>query len=123
MELHLMGASPSGKKGSLTSVTKENPGCWTRRRAFAPVRHGSNIQLLPYSLVTRHATYALGGSRLSHKFKTRPAIAPETPAGRHHRCTGRCRPRRLARRAEDFVGLWRRTPRRETRTAVIRSQG
>jgi hypothetical protein len=33
-------------------LTKENPGCWTRRRAFAQVRHGSNIQLLPYSLVT-----------------------------------------------------------------------
>jgi hypothetical protein len=32
--------------------TKENPGCWTRRRAFAQVRHGSNIQLLPYSLVS-----------------------------------------------------------------------
>jgi hypothetical protein len=32
-------------------VTKENPGCWTRRRAFAQVRHGSNIQLFPYSLV------------------------------------------------------------------------
>ena len=30
-------------------VTKENPGC---RRAFAQVRHGSNIQLLPYSLVS-----------------------------------------------------------------------
>ena len=35
------------------AVTKENPGCWTRRRAFAQVRHGSNIQLLPYALVNR----------------------------------------------------------------------
>jgi hypothetical protein len=33
-------------------VTKEKPGCWTRRRAFAQVRQGSNIQLLSYSLVT-----------------------------------------------------------------------
>jgi hypothetical protein len=32
-------------------LTKENPGCWTRRRAFAQVKHGSNIQLLLYSLV------------------------------------------------------------------------
>src|SRR5215207_11124949 len=31
-------------------LPKENPGCWTRRRAFAQVRHDSNIQLLPYSL-------------------------------------------------------------------------
>jgi len=34
-------------------ITKENPGCWTRRRAFDQVRHGSNIQLLPYSLVSQ----------------------------------------------------------------------
>ncbi len=32
--------------------TKKKAGCWTRRRAFAQVRQGSNIQLLPYSLVT-----------------------------------------------------------------------
>jgi ketosteroid isomerase-like protein len=32
--------------------TKEKPGSWTRRRAFEQVRHGSNIQLLSYSLVT-----------------------------------------------------------------------
>src|SRR5512132_410371 len=38
---------------ALGEATKENPGCWTRRRAFAQVRHGSNIQLLPYSLVAR----------------------------------------------------------------------
>jgi hypothetical protein len=40
-----------------TSVdaTKEKAERWTRRRAFAQVRHGSNIQLPPYSLVTRHA--------------------------------------------------------------------
>jgi hypothetical protein len=33
-------------------VTKEKAGCWTRRRAFAQVRRGSNIQLLsvPFSL-------------------------------------------------------------------------
>ena len=32
--------------------TKAKPGCWTRWQAFAQVRHGSNIQLLPYSLVS-----------------------------------------------------------------------
>jgi hypothetical protein len=32
-------------------VTKERPGFWTRRRAFEQVRHGSNIQLLSFSLV------------------------------------------------------------------------
>jgi hypothetical protein len=41
---HPLGASYNG-------VTKENPGFWTRRRTFAQVRHGSNIQLLPHSLV------------------------------------------------------------------------
>jgi hypothetical protein len=38
-----------------TRITKEKPGCWTRRRAFEQVRDGSNIQLLPYSLVTTAA--------------------------------------------------------------------
>jgi hypothetical protein len=33
-------------------VTKENTEHWTRRRAFAQVRYRSNIQLLPYSLVS-----------------------------------------------------------------------
>jgi hypothetical protein len=33
-------------------LPKEKPGLWTRRMAFAHVRHGSNIQLLPYSLVS-----------------------------------------------------------------------
>jgi hypothetical protein len=33
-------------------ATKEKAGCWTRRGAFAHVRHGPNIQLLPYPLVT-----------------------------------------------------------------------
>jgi hypothetical protein len=32
-------------------LPKEKAGCWTRRRAFAQVRWGSNIQLLPYPLV------------------------------------------------------------------------
>ena len=30
---------------------KEKPGFWTHRRAFEQVRRGSNIHLLPYSLV------------------------------------------------------------------------
>jgi hypothetical protein len=38
--------------------TKEKPGCWTRQRAFAQVRHDSNIQLLSFSLVTTQANEA-----------------------------------------------------------------
>jgi hypothetical protein len=34
-------------------LTKEKAGCWTRRRTFAQVRRGSNIQLLPFPLVRR----------------------------------------------------------------------
>jgi hypothetical protein len=34
------------------AVTKEKPGFWTHRRAFEQVRRGSNIHLLPYSLVS-----------------------------------------------------------------------
>src|SRR5215218_3298065 len=44
-------ACPGVPAATVPCVTKENPGCWTHRRAFAQVRHGSNIQLLPYSLV------------------------------------------------------------------------
>jgi hypothetical protein len=48
----LRGVHPGGLSFvSGHAITKENPGCWTRRRTFAQVRHGSNIQLLPYSLV------------------------------------------------------------------------
>jgi hypothetical protein len=39
-------------------VTKEKAGCWTRRRAFAQVRQGPNIQLLPYPLVLHHTFVA-----------------------------------------------------------------
>jgi hypothetical protein len=35
-----------------SAVTKQKAGCWTRRRAFAQVRKGPNIQLLPYPLVS-----------------------------------------------------------------------
>jgi hypothetical protein len=31
-----------------TYTPKVKAGCWTRRRAFAQVRQGPNIQLLPY---------------------------------------------------------------------------
>jgi hypothetical protein len=41
--------------------TKEKPGFWTRRRAFEQVRHGSNIQLLSYPLVTVPVGGAIGG--------------------------------------------------------------
>ena len=34
-------------------LPKEKPRCWTSRRVFAQVTHGSNIQLLPYSLVVQ----------------------------------------------------------------------
>jgi hypothetical protein len=41
--------------GSTTgNVTKEKAGCWTHQTAFAHVRVGPNIQLLPYPLVSRH---------------------------------------------------------------------
>jgi hypothetical protein len=43
---------PDNWRGGGRETTKEKPGCWTRRRAFEQVRDGSNIQLLPYSLVT-----------------------------------------------------------------------
>jgi hypothetical protein len=33
------------------TFTREKAGCWTRQRAFAQVRQGQNIQLLPYPLV------------------------------------------------------------------------
>ena len=39
-------------------VTKEKAERWTRRRAFAQVRHSSNIQLLPYSLVSAHFAFS-----------------------------------------------------------------
>jgi hypothetical protein len=41
------------------AITKEKAGCWTRRRAFAQVRQGSNIQLLPYPLVRPCCAYKL----------------------------------------------------------------
>jgi hypothetical protein len=46
-----------GRRGR---ATKEKAGCWTRRRTSAQVRHGSNIQLLSYSLVTARDATALG---------------------------------------------------------------
>jgi hypothetical protein len=41
-------------------VTKEKPERWTRWRAFAQVRHSSNIQLLPSSLVNHKLTGLVG---------------------------------------------------------------
>src|SRR5215211_5228362 len=46
-------------------LTKEKPGCWTHQRAFAQVRWGSNIQLLPYSF-----------SMCSHRVQLCALIAP-----------------------------------------------
>jgi hypothetical protein len=43
-----MQAQPSG---TTSELPKEKAERWTRWRAFAQVRHSSNIQLLPYSLV------------------------------------------------------------------------
>ena len=51
------GALTSGALSSGHGLpTKEKPGCWTRRRAFGQVRQGSNIQLLPYPLVSGDST-------------------------------------------------------------------
>jgi hypothetical protein len=44
-----------------SATTKEKAGYWTRRRAFAQVRRGQNIQLLPFSLVTQQRGTALLG--------------------------------------------------------------
>ena len=44
--------SPRSRATVEGEVTKEKAGYWTRRSAFAQVRCGSNIQLLPYSLVS-----------------------------------------------------------------------
>src|SRR5215203_2069173 len=43
---------------TITPVTKEKPGFWTRRRAFEQVRGGSNIQLLSFSLVADVVRYS-----------------------------------------------------------------
>jgi hypothetical protein len=39
-------------------VAKTKAGCWTRWRAFAQVRQGSNIQLLPFPLVSAVLTFS-----------------------------------------------------------------
>jgi putative peptide maturation dehydrogenase len=49
------------------STTKEKPGFWTRRRAFEQVRHGSNIQLLSFSLVTDSRLPLLAGYRTNEE--------------------------------------------------------
>jgi hypothetical protein len=53
------GSRPSGAK-----LPKERPGLWTHRRAFGQVRHGTNIQLLSFSLVggvtRRAASWGVG---------------------------------------------------------------
>jgi hypothetical protein len=42
---------PEGRRRGTLALPKEKPGFCTRRRAFEQVRHGSNIQLLSFSLV------------------------------------------------------------------------
>src|SRR5215218_6259622 len=44
-------------------LPKAKAGCWTRWRAFAQVRQGSNIQLLPFPLVTRTEAFSCAASR------------------------------------------------------------
>jgi uncharacterized protein YjbI with pentapeptide repeats len=67
---------------SKEALTKEKPGCWTRRRAFVQVRRGPNIQILPFPLVT--------GSPSSRDSQCSSPIPITWP-----RCIGRCgRPRR-----------------------------
>ena len=56
--------------------TKEKPGFWTRRRVFEQARHGSNIQLLSFSLVTDRPA----GHR-SHEGKLMHAAAEAPPGG------------------------------------------
>ena len=52
-DAHVRGSGNGSKPVELLErVTKEKAGCWTRRRAFAQVSQGSNIQLLPYPLVS-----------------------------------------------------------------------
>jgi hypothetical protein len=55
-------------------ATKEKPGCWTRQRTFEQVRHGSNIQLLPYSLVSWRPcpgrTWPPPSCRYGHRFRS-----------------------------------------------------
>jgi hypothetical protein len=50
-QLDIEGALRPGRILVVAGVTKGKPGCWTCRRAFEQVRHGTNIQLLSYSLV------------------------------------------------------------------------
>jgi hypothetical protein len=47
-----------------TDVTKEKAERWTRWMAFAQVRHGSNIQLLLFSLVTGWSEKWLASCRM-----------------------------------------------------------
>jgi hypothetical protein len=42
---------PGPVRTRVPAITKAKAGCWTRWRAFAQVRQGSNIQLLPFPLV------------------------------------------------------------------------
>jgi hypothetical protein len=51
---------PSSHPNHNRRVTKEKPERWTRWRAFAQVRHSSNIQLLPSSLVNHKLTGLVG---------------------------------------------------------------
>jgi hypothetical protein len=60
--------------GTAGYLPKKNAGCWTRRRAFAQVRQGSNIQLHPYPLVA--ATYGpdRGQTNIHSSPKSGPAV-------------------------------------------------
>ena len=71
---------PSGVRPSgVRSPTKEKLGFWTRRRAFEQVRHGSNIQLLSYSLVESSS----GGPAVWCPPVQRPALwCPSRRSGR-----------------------------------------
>src|SRR4029450_4521787 len=46
---------PGERGGPASGGTKEEPGFWTRRRAFVQVKRGSNIQLLSFSLVSQRS--------------------------------------------------------------------
>jgi hypothetical protein len=71
---------------SLRTYPKEKAGCWTRRGAFAQVRQGPNIQLLPYPLVSGIEGSALCGAAFPHVAGERQARRDAFLTRRSKRC-------------------------------------
>jgi hypothetical protein len=105
--------------------TKEKPGSWTRWRAFAYVRGGSNIQLLPYSLVRDEDSYP------AHRCRPRPT-SHNTRRGQGHSWPAALS-RRAARAAEQgktgrrhgngFCACWASSPRPHRATGPVSGLG